>query len=109
MYSGPRKAIANRRDAKPPAFWNDAVEDRALVSEVSRSVVLPGIFTHLQIRHLVRAGRPDRLPVRPGAGVPARRYGHHFYSMTPEMAGKCAFPLRRERRRSKIRAPCQGI
>jgi len=27
------------------------------------------------------------------ARVPARRRGHDFYSMTSEMAGKCAFPL----------------
>jgi len=33
------------------------------------------------------------------ARVPARRGGHSFYSMTSEMAGKCAFPLRRKPRR----------
>ena len=40
--------------------------------------------------------------------MPARRHGHDFYSMTSEMAGKCAFPLRRKPRRSKILVPFQG-
>ena len=29
----------------------------------------------------------------------ARRGGHDLYSMTSELAGKCAFPLRRKPRR----------
>jgi len=35
-------------------------------------------------------------PVGQGA---ARHDGHNFYSMTTELAGKCAFPLRRKPRR----------
>jgi len=40
--------------------------------------------------------------------VPARRGGHGFYSMGNRMAGKCAFPLRRKPRRSKILVSFQG-
>ena len=41
-----------------------------------------------------------------GRGVPARRGGHDFYSMTDEMPGKCAFPsTRRTPRRLKILVP----
>ena len=40
--------------------------------------------------------------------MPARRCGHNSYSMTNEMAGKCAFLLRRKPRRSKILVAFQG-
>ena len=40
--------------------------------------------------------------------MPARRSGHDLYSKTNKMAGKCAFPLRRKPRRSKILVPFQG-
>ena len=50
----------------------------------------------------LRVVRPNGLEL-PALGrqarVPARRHGHDFYSMTSEMAGKPAFPLRPKPRR----------
>ena len=43
-----------------------------------------------------------------GRGVPARRGGHGLYCMGSRMAGKCAFPLRRNLPRSKILVSFQG-
>ncbi len=40
--------------------------------------------------------------------MPVGRCGHNFYSMTSDMAGKCAFPMRRKPRRSKILATFEG-
>ena len=47
----------------------------------------------LNIAKPLNASRPT------ASNCAARRGGHHFYSMISEMAGKCAFPLRRKPRR----------
>ena len=49
-------------------------------------------------------GKLDRQPAltrQAGGQGAARRGEHNFYSMDNEMAGKCAFPLRRKPRRHK--------